>query len=143
MRTIDGLIDDASTSARFAASWMSAFGASALLLAMIGLYGVIAYSVLERRQEFGVRRALGASTGQIIGLVLREASVLCAMGAAIGLVVAFGGGEAMRSFLYGVSAYDAPTLLGATVALGAAAVAACVAPAWRAAHVEPKTALEG
>ncbi|MFI5228900.1 MAG: ADOP family duplicated permease, partial [Gemmatimonadales bacterium] len=99
VRTIDDLISESSTSARFAARCMTAFGASALFLAMIGLYGVVAYSVLQRRQEFGVRRALGASGAQIVGLVAREATALTTVGAAVGTVVALGAGFAIRSLL--------------------------------------------
>src|SRR6185437_9671640 len=101
----DELIGDASTSARFAADIMAAFGGSALFLAMIGLYGVIAYSVLQRSQELGLRRALGASTAQIVGLVASEAGVLGAVGAIVGTLVAIGAGFAVRGLLYGVSAF--------------------------------------
>jgi ABC-type antimicrobial peptide transport system permease subunit len=142
VRTMEDLVSDASTSARFAAGFMAAFAGSALFLAMIGLYGVIAYSVLQRHQELGVRRALGASTAQIVQLVAREAGLLGAIGVAAGTVVALGAGVAMRSMLYGVSAFDAPTLAGTVVVLGAAAMAACVVPAWRATRVEPRVALE-
>ena len=142
MRTLDELIGDASTSARFAADIMAAFGGSALFLAMIGLYGVIAYSVLQRSQELGLRRALGASTAQIVGLVASEAGVLGAVGAIVGTLVAIGAGFAVRSLLYGVSAFDGTTLAGAVGVLGAAAVVACVIPAWRATRIEPRVALE-
>jgi predicted permease len=142
VRTVDDLISDASTSARFASRFMTAFGASALLLAMIGLYGVIAYNVLQRRQEFGVRRALGASTGQVIALVAREASALAGAGVAIGGVGALAAGFAIRALLYDVASYDIPTLAMTIVVLAIAGVLACIAPAWRAARVEPRTALE-
>lgn len=142
VRTVDDLIADASMSARFASRFLTAFGASALLLAMIGLYGVIAYSVLRRRQEFGVRRALGASTGQVIRLVAREASMLTAAGVAIGTVGALAAGFAIRALLYGVAAYDVATLASTAGVLAVAGVTACLAPAWRAAKVEPRTALE-
>ena len=138
VRTMEDLVSDASTSARFAAGFMAAFAGSALFLAMIGLYGVIAYSVLQRHQELGVRRALGASTAQIVQLVAREAGLLGAIGVAAGTVVALGAGFAMRSMLYA----DTPTLAGTVVVLGAAAMAACVVPAWRATRVEPRVALE-
>ena len=114
VRSIDDLIIYSSTSARFAARFMIAFGASALFLAIIGLYGVIAYHVLQRRQEFGVRRALGASAAQILRLVAREAAVLTMIGSALGIAVALGAGFAIRGLLYGVVAYD-PTTLTATV----------------------------
>lgn len=142
VRTIDDLISESSSSARFASRFMTAFGASALFLAMIGLYGIVAYMVWQRRQEFAVRRALGASAAQIVALVAREASLLTTVGVAIGIVVALGAGFGIRSLLYGVTPYDVPTLAGTIVVLGAAGVAAAVAPAWRAAHVEPRAALE-
>jgi putative ABC transport system permease protein len=142
VRTIEDLIGESSTSARFAARFMAAFGASALFLAMIGLYGVVAYSVLQRRQEFGVRRALGASGAQIVGLVAREATTLTIAGVAIGTVVALVAGFGIRSLLYGVASYDFMTLGGTIAVLGAAGLLASVAPAWRASQVEPRTALE-
>ena len=142
VRTMEDLVSDASTSARFAAGFMAAFAGAALFLAMIGLYGVIAYSVLQRNQELGVRRALGASTGQIVRLVAREAGTLGALGVVAGTVIALGAGFAMRSMLYGVSAFDVPTIVGTVIVLGVSAMAACVVPAWRATRVEPKVALE-
>ena len=141
-RTIDDLISESSKNARFVSRFMTAFGASALFLAMVGLYGVIAYSVLQRRQEFGLRRALGASPSQIVTLVAREASVLAIAGAAIGVVIALGAGFAIRSLLYGVASYDVATLAGTIGVLGAAGLFAAAAPAWRATQVEPRTALE-
>jgi putative ABC transport system permease protein len=142
VRTIEDLVAESSAGARFAARFMTAFGASALFLAMIGLYGVIAYSVLQRRQEFGVRRALGASPGRIMGLVAREATVLTIAGLAIGTFVAAGAGFAMRSLLYGVASYDVATLAASAVVVAAAGLGASVAPALRASRVELRTALE-
>lgn len=142
IRTVSDLIAEASTSARFGARFMTVFGGGALFLAMIGLYGVVSYAVVQRRQEFGIRRALGASDSGIVRLVAREAGMLACGGAVIGLAVAVAGGIAIRSLLYGVTAYDA-TSLGASIGvILVAAIIACVAPALRALRVDPRTALE-
>jgi len=142
VRTIGDLIADASTSARFGAQFMAAFGSAALFLSMVGLYGVVAYAVFQRRQEFGVRRALGASNQQIVGLVAREAGTLTAIGVTIGVAVAVGAGVAIRGVLYGVAAYDASIFAATVVVIGIAGVAACIVPSLRALRVEPRTALD-
>jgi putative ABC transport system permease protein len=98
--------------------------------------------VVQRRREFGVRRALGASGGQIVGMVAREATLLTFMGLAIGTLVSLGAGFVIRRLLYGVEAYDPATLVGTSVVVGAAALLASIGPARRAAHVELRAALE-
>jgi predicted permease len=142
VRTIDDLIGETTANARFATRLMTAFGVAALGLAMIGLYGVIAYSVHQRRQEFGVRRALGATRGGIVRLVLREGLTLASVGLGLGTAGALAAGRSLRHLLYEVSAFD-PATLGATIALLAvAAAAASFFPASRASRVEPRVALE-
>lgn len=142
VRTIGDLVAETSATARFATAVMSAFGASALLLAMVGLYGVIAYGVQQRRQEFGIRRALGAAPRQILRQVVTEGLRLAAIGVIAGTVLSVVAGRALRQLLYEVRAYDIVTLGGTGAVLAIATVVACLAPAWRASLVEPKVALE-
>jgi ABC-type antimicrobial peptide transport system permease subunit len=118
------------------------FGVVAMLLASIGIYGVLAYQVTERRKEIGIRMALGSETRQIFALVLREGLVIVGIGLALGVAGALAIGRALESQLYGVRASD-PAVLGAVVvALGLIALLASVVPARRAASVNPVTVLE-
>lgn len=142
VHTIDDLIGETSAPARFATRFMTAFGIAALLLAMVGMYGLSAFGVLQRRQEFGVRRALGASAGEVVGLVVRDACVVAAFGTLAGLTLAIGAGYALRHFLYQVAAIDPITLSGTVVVLGTATILAALLPAWRASRIEARTALE-
>ncbi|HEY4100446.1 MAG TPA: ABC transporter permease [Gemmatimonadales bacterium] len=142
MRTIDQLVADVSANARFATITMSIFGIAALLLAMVGLYGVIAYTVNQRRQEFGLRTALGAGRGDIIRLVLRDGLTLTVIGLSIGAVLAVAGGRVLRSMLYHVSVVDPVTAIATIGVLAGATILACVIPALRAAGVDPRIALE-
>ena len=119
VRTVVELVDAASANARLSARTTTAFGVAALVLAMIGLYGVVGFLVFQRRQEFGVRRALGATGAQIVRLVLRDGIAFVGLGLAAGLALA--GGWAIRAQLSGVSAYDVTSLatsLGVLVAAG-------------------------
>jgi putative ABC transport system permease protein len=117
------------------------FAIVALLLAAVGIYGVMAFTVAQREHEIGLRMALGASRGNVVGLVLKEALVLALIGLGLGLVGAFFVGRAMHSTLYGVGALDyAPVAAVALVLLCASLVASWL-PARRAAAVEPMKAL--
>jgi predicted permease len=155
LREIDpnlGLSDEATMNAkidttqaallhRFSAWLVGGFAAMALLLGVVGLYGVIAYSVSQRTREIGVRMALGAQRGAVYRLVMRQAGWLIGAGLAIGLVCAVGASLGMRSLLFGVQAWDAMTLGGVAVLLGLASLAASFLPAHRAASVNPVEAL--
>lgn len=110
MRTIDELVSDASANARFATVVMSTFGGVALVLAMIGLYGVIAFMVHQRRHEFGLRTALGATREQLVQMVLVDGFTLASVGLVIGIVLALVAGRLLRSMLYQVSVGDPVTL---------------------------------
>jgi predicted permease len=126
---------------RLMAALAGAFGLLAALLAVLGLYGVIAYMVARRRNEVGVRIALGASRPQVIGLILREAVVLLAIGLTLGTALAAWAGEAAASLVYGLKPRD-PLTLGAAVALLAVvALLASYGPAWRASRMQPMDAL--
>jgi ABC-type antimicrobial peptide transport system permease subunit len=115
----------------------ASLGSVALLLALLGIYGVIAYSVTQRRREIGVRVALGAQRGHVLGLVLRQGFMLAGIGVAIGAFVAFVVTRLLSSLLYGVQPTDAIAFVGAASLLGIAALAASWLPAMRAARVDP------
>lgn len=123
------------------ASLAGLFSAVAVLLSAAGLYGVLAYSVLQRRRELGVRIALGAQTSKVIGLVLRQGLLLSGIGLTIGIAVALLLGQLIGNILYGVSGTDPITLTVAILVLGLVAASACLLPAVRASRVNPITAL--
>ncbi len=126
---------------RFSAWLVGGFAAVALVLGVVGLYGVIAYSVSRRTREIGVRMALGAQRRSVYSLVLRQAAWLTGTGLAIGLVCSVGASLLIRNLLFGVRAWDAATLVGVAVLLGLASMAASFLPARRAASVNPTDAL--
>jgi macrolide transport system ATP-binding/permease protein len=120
---------------------VAGFAIVALVLSVVGLYGVIAYSVSQRTREIGVRMALGAQRGTVYGMVMRQAAVLTAVGLSLGLVCSVGASMLMRKLLFGVKAWDVPTLAGVMAVLAVAALAASFLPARRAASVNPTEAL--
>jgi len=126
---------------RFSTWLVGGFAAMALVLGVVGLYGVVAYSVSRRTREIGVRMALGAQRGAVYKLVMRQAGLLTVLGIGIGLVCSIGASLLMRKLLFGVRAWDVPTLAGVAVVLGAASMAASFLPARRAASVNPTDAL--
>jgi putative ABC transport system permease protein len=132
----DGLLRD-----RLMASLSAFFGFLAVLLATVGLYGVVSFMVVRRRNEIGVRVALGASRRDILLLVLREAGTLLALGLAIGVVLAIGAASLARSLLFGLQPFDPATIAMAALGLASVAVAASLLPAHRAATLDPVTAL--
>ena len=126
---------------RFSAWLVGGFAAVALVLGVVGLYGVIAYSVSQRTREIGVRMALGAQRSSVYGLVMQQAGWLTAAGLATGLACSLGASMLIRSLLFGVQAWDAVTLVGVALLLGVASMAASFLPARRAASVNPVEAL--
>jgi len=139
---IDRINDSQSAYVHRSVAWLvGGFAALALLLGVVGLYGVIAYSVSQRSREIGIRMALGAQTGSVYRLILKEAGWLTAVGIAIGLAGAIGAATLMRDLLFGVRTWDVATLAGVAIILGAAALAASFIPARRAASVNPVDAL--
>jgi len=123
-------------------AWMVGwFAATALVLSVVGLYGVVAYSVSQRTREIGVRMALGAPRGSVYGLILKEAGWLTGMGVTLGLICSLGAATLMRKLLFGTAAWDAGTLASVAVMLGCAAMLASYIPARRAAGVDPAVAL--
>jgi predicted permease len=140
--TLATLLDDSMAQPRFSVFLLGAFGALALLLASIGMYGVISYSVLLRTQEIGIRMALGAQRRKVFGMVLGQGAQLAGLGIAIGLVVALGVTRLMASFLYGVRATDPLTFFAVSLLLLGLALLACYLPARRAMRVDPMVALK-
>ena len=126
---------------RFATSVVAGFAVIALLLGVVGLYGVVAYSVSQRTREIGVRMALGAERRTIYSMVLRQAGLLTAIGIALGLACSIGASLALRSMLFGVAPWDALTLTAVAFLLAAASIVASFLPARRAASVNPTDAL--
>ncbi len=126
---------------RLMATLSGFFGALAIVLAAVGLYGVISYMVTRRRNEIGIRMALGAQTRNVLALVLREAGVLVAVGLAIGTLLTLAAGRAAGSMLYGLQPYDAAMMSLAVVFFAAVALAASYVPARRAARLDPLSTL--
>jgi ABC-type antimicrobial peptide transport system permease subunit len=126
---------------RLYARLVSFFGGLALLLAAIGLSGVLAYSVVQRTNEIGIRMALGAQPGSIARMILREAAVLLVIGLAVGTALTLAATRAAGALFFGLQPNDPLTMVMAAVLLTAVAVAASYLPARRAAKVEPITAL--
>jgi putative ABC transport system permease protein len=139
--TMEQLIGRSLSAPRFNTLLLAAFAALALLLAAIGIYGVMAYSVSQRRHEIGVRVALGADRQQVIMMVVRQGVKLVVVGICIGGLTGLAATRMMASLLYGVSASDPMTFAAVAVLLGLVALVACFVPARRAAGVDPLVAL--
>jgi ABC-type antimicrobial peptide transport system permease subunit len=141
LRSMNDLRDDSLNPRRFNMYLVGVFAGTALLVAAIGLFGVMAYLVSQRTGEIGVRMALGADRSAILWLVLRRGLALSAAGAGIGIGLALGLTRLMQSLLYSVTARDPATFVAVPVLLVAVALAACYLPARRALKVDPVTAL--
>jgi putative ABC transport system permease protein len=126
---------------RMGGSLLGVFGALALTLAAIGLYGVLAYNVTQRAREVGIRVALGAARGDVLRLILGHGLRMAGLGIAIGLTIAAGVTRLMTRMLFDVSPLDAPVIAGVAVLLGVVAVAASLLPAWRATRIDPIVAI--
>jgi putative ABC transport system permease protein len=140
-KTMDELVADSLDGHRFPTILISLFGGIALLIAAVGVYGVISYSVAQRTQEIGIRVALGSSRGRILRMVLARGLWLAAIGAIVGLIASHWLADLLRDQLYGISPSDPATLAGATFVLLAVAFVACWIPARRATRVDPLVAL--
>jgi predicted permease len=139
--TMAELISKSVIGPRFHAALFSLFAFLALLMASVGVYGVVSYSVSQRTHEFGIRMALGAGSGDILRLVIRQQMMMTALGVTIGLGIALGLTRAISSLLYGVATNDLSTFAGAPLLLGLAALVASYVPARRALGVNPVNAL--
>ena len=136
-RTLDQVMRESSSRRRIAMIVLSTFGVAAVLLAAIGIYGVIAQGVAERRQEIGVRMALGATGGQILGLFLRHGLVVVAVGIACGVAMALAAAQSLASLVFGVTATDPATLTAVAALLTVVTLLACYMPARSATRVDP------
>jgi putative ABC transport system permease protein len=141
VRTLDEIVSESLAIDRFSVVLFAAFGALGLMLAAVGIYGVMAFGVVQRTHEFGIRMALGAQRSNVINQVLREGTILAVCGTVIGLGGAYLVGRAMQSTLYGVQAMDIRAFGAISFLLLGAALLACLFPAWRASRVEPLEAL--
>jgi putative ABC transport system permease protein len=139
--SMEDLLAATASERRFALVLFEAFGAVALLLAAMGIYGVLSGSVAERTREIGIRSALGASPGGILALIVKQGFALTALGAAIGLSAAIAASQAITGLLFGVSRLDPVTYLAMVALLLAVSLVACWMPAFRAARVDPAIAL--
>jgi len=140
-RTMDQIHDLLMSSDRFTVILFVTFAAVALLLAALGIYGVMAFSVVQRSHEIALRMALGATRNRVVGMVVREGILLAGIGSVLGLIGAYFVGRAMRSMLFGVGAMDFSAFAAVGLVLLAAALLACYLPARRAASVHPMQVL--
>ena len=138
---MEAQVDESLFFDRMVAALSAAFGLLATLLAAVGLYGVMSYTVLRRTREIGIRMALGAERGRVLWLVLREVAILAALGVGLGLPSALGLSRLIESQLYGLSPTDPLTLGLSTAVLLSVALLAGYLPASRATRVDPMTAL--
>jgi putative ABC transport system permease protein len=141
IRTMDGLVAKALAPARFTLLLLTIFAGVAGLLAMVGIYSVMAYMVAQRTHEIGIRLALGGQPRDMLILVIRQGMILAAIGVALGLIGSFGLQRVMTGLLYGVSATDPVTFIFISLLLAGAALVACYVPARRATKVDPLVAL--
>ncbi len=139
--TMQGRVLDSMAQARFSTMLLTVFGAIALALAAIGVYGVISYGVAQRTQEIGIRMALGARHADVLGMVVRHGATLAAIGLGVGLAGALLLSRLLSTLLFRISPTDPPTFASGLVVLSAVAVLAAVLPARRAARTDPMVAL--
>jgi len=138
---MDQLLSSMVAQRRFSMTLLGAFAALALVLGVVGVYGVTSYLVAQRTREVGVRLALGARPAQVVSMVVRQGMVVAVIGLGVGLAGALVAGRLMTGLLYGVGPYDIATLVSVTVVIGVATLVANWLPALHAAHVDPLSAL--
>jgi putative ABC transport system permease protein len=141
VQTMDQVVAEATAEPRFYVLLLGGFAAVALILAAVGIYGVMSYSVSRRTQEIGIRIALGAQTGDVVKMVVRQGSLLALVGVGVGLMVALALTRLMSGLLYGIQPSDPITFVAVALGLSAVAIVACYVPARRAARVDPMIAL--
>jgi len=141
LKTMTQVIANSYAEPRSQSLLLGLFGALGLVLALVGIYGVISYSVGRRTREIGIRMALGAQTKDVLRLVLGQGAKLVLAGVAIGLAASFAATRLMSGLLYGISATDPVTFAGVPILLALAGLAACYVPARRAMRIQPTTAL--
>ncbi len=143
VRTMEQVMAASVAQPRFAMLLLGVFSAVALTLAVVGIYGVLAYAVSRRTPEIGIRMALGADRGRVVGMVVRQGMGMALAGVAVGVVAALGMTRFMQRMLYGVTPQDPMTFASVPLLFGAVALVACWIPAVRAARVRPAEALRG
>ena len=141
LKLMEELLSDSIATRRFNMLLLGLFAGVALLLAAIGIYGVMAYSVAQRTHEIGIRMALGAQTSDVLRMILSQGMTMALVGVGLGLVAAIAATRIMRSLLYGISPTDTMTFAGVSLLLVGVALAACLIPARRAMRVDPMVAL--
>jgi putative ABC transport system permease protein len=141
LRPMQEVISASVSRPRFLTLLLSIFAGVALALAAVGTYGVMSYSVEERRQEIGVRMALGAESGKVLRMVLGQGVIVAAIGLVAGVAGAFALTRLLSSLLFDIAPRDTATFVAAPAVLAAVAIAACWIPAWRATRVDPAIVL--
>ena len=141
VETIEQRLEETYWQTRFTMVLLAAFAALALALGLAGLYAVVSYSVQQRTKEFGIRMALGAERGRVLGMVLRQALKLTLLGVALGTAGSLGLNRVMRGMLYGIEPTDPATIASISLLVMVTATIACAVPATRASRVEPIRAL--
>ena len=141
LRTYDAIVAESMATRRFTLALLAVFAATALVLAVVGLYGALSYVVSQRQREIGVRVALGAGTRDIRRLVVSQGMTPALIGLAAGLVVAIAAGRGIQSMLFDVTPTDLTTFASVLVVMGGSALMACVLPAGRAARIDPAVTL--
>jgi len=141
VRTMEQWVSRSLELRRTPAMLLALFGAVALVLSAIGIYGVLAFSVAQRGREFGIRQALGADQQSILALVLKQGLMTAGVGIVLGLAASAGVSRFMQTMLFGVDRYDPAVFAGVTAVLLLVAVAACYVPARRATRIDPMVAL--
>jgi ABC-type antimicrobial peptide transport system permease subunit len=141
VRSMQSVVSESLTEAKYVSGLTALFACIAMLLAVMGIYGVISYSVARRTHELGIRMVLGAGTQDVVRLVLRQAMIVVGIGLAIGVAGALAVSRLLSSWLYGVSARDPLTFIAIPLALAVVALVASYIPARRATRVDPVVAL--
>jgi ABC-type antimicrobial peptide transport system permease subunit len=141
VRLLTDVVDAQTAPRRVQLAILGAFAALAFLLAAVGIYGLLSFAVSNRAQEIGVRMALGATPGSILGMVLREGLGLAGVGTFVGLLLAYAAGRSLEALLAGVAPTDTPTLVAALTLALVMTLAGSLVPAWRAAHVDPASVI--
>jgi len=139
--TLDKIVSDSIAQPRLSMTLMSLFGALALVLAAVGIYGLLSYAVTQRTQEMGIRLALGAQAADVLGLIMKQGLILVLLGELLGVIGAFALTRLISSLLFGVTPTDATTFIAVAAGLALVALLACYLPARRATKVDPLVAL--
>jgi ABC-type antimicrobial peptide transport system permease subunit len=143
VRTMDMRIADSLIARRSPAILAAIVSAVTLLLAIIGTYGVLSYTIAQRRREIGIRMAVGAAPSTVLALVMKQGLQLTILGIVVGLAGAVGLNRVIASLLYGVAPTDPAAMVAVTTTIALAAAAACAVPGWRASRLDPNMALRG